>query len=570
MKIGNGFRRKLQFGSVSVGLTAAVIAAVLLINILVSALCSHNRWFLDMTTEPLYTLTEDGKSLMASTIESANATRPADQPVKVDIVFCADPDMLYGNRLMRYVYYTALAFEKEFSDTIEVKTVDVWDNPSAVDAYRNNSYSSIYQSNIIISSGTEFRVYSYKAFYTFNTDGDEKPWAYSGEKNFIKGIMAVTRAEAPICALTTGHGEPFKYKDEEKKDEIETEYTEFLNVIKNSGYDIVLLNLAEEEIPENCRLVITFDPQKDFLSDFIKDDDPDTPDVSEVSKLEKHLDNTYSYMVFVDADTPKLTNLEEFLEEWGIAFDRYEKNASFEVIDATSSLDGNGQTIVAQYEPEGLGGSLTEDMREVGGSPKVIFGNAMSISYSHSYQTAYKLADEEAGTGAYTHGYYFSNSWSRDIFDVFRSTDTAFAYAKENGVRLPDGDGKDLVVDTEGEFALMTLSRLNRTVGEGQGYTNVYPNSYVCAVGSTEFASNAVLQSNAYGNTDALLGAMRVMGREIVPVGLKLIPFYDAEIETEYYSKDRATVWTVVMVALPAIILTGAGIYVLVRRKVRS
>ena len=125
-------------------------------------------------------------------------------------------------------------------------------------------------------------------------------------------------------------------------------------------------------------------------------------------------------------------------------------------------------------------------------------------------------------------------------------------------------------MDTEGEYALMTLTRHNRTVGEGQGYTNVYPNSYVCAVGSTEFASNAVLQSNAYGNTDALLGAMRVMGREIVPVGLKLIPFYDAEIETEYYSKDRATVWTVVMVALPAIILTGAGIYVLVRRKVRS
>ena len=560
MKIGNGFRRKLQFGSVSVGVTAAVIAAVLLINILVSALCSHNRWFLDMTTEPLYTLTEDGKSLMASTIESANATRPADQPVKVDIIFCADPDMLYGNNMMRYVYYTALAFEKEFPNTIEVKTEDVWENPSAVDAYRNNSYSSIYQSNIIVSSGTEFRVYSYKAFYAYNAEGDEEPWAYEGEKNFIKGIMAVTRAEAPICAITTNHGEPFDH------DTGETEYTEFLKVIENSGYDIVFLDLEKEAIPENCRLVITFDPQKDFDLNY----DFREGGVSEVSKLEKHLNNTYSYMVFVDADTPKLTNLEEFLEEWGIAFDRYEKNATFEVIDAASSLDGNGQTIVAQYESEGLGGSLTEDMREAGGSPKVVFGNAMSISYSHSYRTSYILADEEAGTGAFTYGNYYSNDWLRDIFDVFSSTDTAYAYAKENGVRLTDENGKDLVVDTKGEYRLMTVTQHHRTVGEGQGYTNVYPDSYVCAVGSTEFASNAVLQSNAYGNTDALLGAMRMIGHEIVPVGLKLIPLYESEMDTEYYSEESATVWTVFMVVLPAIILTGAGIYILVRRKVRS
>lgn len=561
MNLNNGFGRKLRHGSVSAALTAGVIAAVILLNVLVSVLCSENRWLIDMTTEPMYTLSEDAERLLSSTIESANATRPEDEPVKVDIIFCADPDMLYGNSLMRYVYYTALAMEKKFSDTITVSTVDVWDNPSAVDAYRTNSYSSIYQSNIIIASGTEFRVYSYKSFFTYNSNDDDEPWAYSGEKNFIKGITAVTRAEAPICALTVGHGEPFQYNE---KDEIETEYTEFLNVIKSAGYDVVLLNLGEQEISENCRLIITFDPQTDFVSNFLTGGD------SELKKLEKHLDKAYSYMVFVDADTPKLTNLEEFLEMWGIAFERHDKTATYEVIDASSSLDGVGQTIVAQYESEALGGSLTTDMREKGASPKVIFGNAMSIKYSHSYELSYSLADEEQGTGAYTYGYYYKNSWLRDIYDVFRASDTAYAYAKENGTRVTDENGEDRIVDTAGNYRLMTITRHSRTIGEGKGYTNVQDNSYVCAVGSTDFAGNAILSSNSYGNTDALLGTLRAIGKEIIPIGLDPLPFYDAEMGTDYYTEKTSTVVTVILTVLPAAVLAGVGIYVLVRRKVRS
>ncbi len=571
MKMNNGFGRKLRYGSISLSLTAGVVAAVLLFNVLISFLCTENRWFIDLTTghydkkerveyEGLYTLSEQAKLLLGDTIKSANATRAENDPVKVDIIFCADPDVLYANRLMRYVYYTALAMEKEFSNTIKVSTVDVWDNPSAVDAYRTNSYSSIYQSNIIVASGTEFRVYSYKAFYTFNSSEEAEPWAYSGEKNFIKGITAVTRAEAPICALTVNHGEPFATEAGR------AEYSEFLRVIERSGYDVVYLDLEHEEIPENCRLIITFDPQTDFVSNFL------TGGVSEMKKLEKHLDQAYSYMVFADADTPKLANLEEFLGEWGIAFERHDKTATYEIIDENSTINDGGR-IIAQYENAAIGGSLTTDMREKGASPKVIFGNALSIAYSKTYETVHSLADAEKGTSAYTYGYSFKNNQSRDIFDVFRASETAYAYAKENGVRLTDDSGADLVVDSANKlrpFRLMTISRHTRTVGEGKGYTNVQDNSYVCAVGSTEFASNKFLESNEWGNTDALLGTLRTIGREIVPIGLDPVPFYDAEVGDEYRNENTAAVVTVVLALLPAAVLLGAGLYVLIRRKVRS
>ena len=582
MKFDNGLGKRWKHGSTSVAITAAVIAAVILVNLLVGAICSDRLWFIDLTPErassvqgqmksmKMYTLTEPTKNLLGITLDSANEGRGEDDPVVVDIIFCADPDMLIANQWLRYIYYTALQMQKVYPESIRVSTHDVWDNPSSVDAYRTNSYSSIYQNNVIIASGTEFRIYQHESFYTVNSDvGAFDPWAYNGEKVFLSGIIAVTRAESPICVLTTNHGEPFATEAGR------AEYSEFLKVIEGAGYEIAYLNLAEEELPQNCRLIITFDPETDFKSDFFGDG------VSETLKLEKHLEKAYSFMVFVDADTPKLPNFEEFLEKWGIAFERYEStdstggavNGNYELIDADHSLDAEGTRIVGQYELEGLGGSLTKTMRENGGIPKVIFGNALSITYSPTYQVSYHLADEETNTGDFTYGYYYRNNITRDIFDVFRTGNTSYAYAKSEGERLQNAEGEDIIAatyDVHNPFRLMTITRQSRTIGEGKGYTNINDASYVCAVGSTEFAHNKVLSSNAYGNTDILLSALRQIGREIEPVGITLNPMYDAEIGAQFYTVQGNTVWTVVLILIPALTCLFSGVIILIRRRVSS
>ena len=564
MKIEKGFERKLRYGSASVGFSALIIAAVILLNVVFGALCSGRLWFIDLTPpsksapSTLYTLSAPAKQMLGEAITSANANREdGEAPVKVDIIFCNDPDMLRKNEMMRYIYYTALEMEKAFPDTICVSTRDVWNNPSSVDEFRTNSYSSIQQSNVIVASGTEFRVYSYRAFFTYDTDDESEPWAYSGEKNFIKGITAVTRAESPICALTVNHGEAFATEDGR------AEYSEFLNVLDSAGYKTVFLDLEKEDIPANCRLIITFDPQTDFLTDFYGGT------VSELKKLDAFLDKAYSFMIFADADTPKLRNLEGYLEEWGIVFSR-EADATYQVVDPMNSLDGIGVTMIGQYESEGVGAQLTEDMREVGASPKVVFGNALAIAYSPSYQQTYVLADEETGSGAYTFARYFRNNKTRALYDVFRTGNAAYAYAKENGERLVDGNGNDLVVDTAANYRLMTITRHLRSVSEGQGYTSVYDNSYVCAVGSTEFASNAVLSTNAYGNTDVLLGTLRIIGREIEGSGIVQKPFHEVLMNEDYYTPQANVAVTVVLVVLPAIGLGSAGLIILIRRRVRG
>ncbi|MBR7098180.1 MAG: Gldg family protein, partial [Clostridia bacterium] len=527
-------------------------------------------------SEEMYTLSDTAVTRLTETFDKVNAERQAkgQEDVKVDIIFCADPDMLTANEQMRYIYYTALNLQKAFPDTIEVSATNVWANPSAVDAYRSNSYSSIYQSNIIVASGSEFRVTTVKTYFTYDTDSSDEPWAYNGEKKFVQNITAVTKAEAPICGITYNHGEPF----DPNAARADQSYSELLNVIENAGYEVQFLNLETEEIPADCRLILTFDPQTDF-----KTAAQTANGVSELTKLDEFLAKAYSFMVFVDADTPKLKNLEEILEEWGIAFDRYTEAGDPKniignyQIKSDSALDSLGTSVIGVYEGEGMGGSITEDMREIGGSPKVVFGNAMSISYSASYEQTFVLADAEQGIGAFTYGSYYRNNHSRSIFDVFRSNETSVAQVLKDGALLTDENGAPVQADTRGNYKLMTITRESRTIGEGKGYTTVNDASYVCAVGSTEFASNRILGSNAYGNTDLLLETLRAIGKEVEPVGMDFKPLYEDEMTQasastgeEYYTEKGNTAWTVVLTLIPAVFFAVTGIVLMVRRRVRT
>ncbi len=551
----------MKHGSLTVGLSAIVLTVVILLNVLVTALCSSNRWFIDLTSghfrdqdiplyKGMYTLSDSANTMLQQTFDAVKERRSDGDDVKVDIIFCADPDLLCGNQYMRYIYYTALEMEKAFPDQIEVSTTDVWSNPSSVNAYRTNSYSSIYQTNVIVASGSEFRVYSQRSFYTYSETTDTVPWAYNGEKTFVKGIIAVTKAESPIACLTTNHGEVFA------TEEGRAEYSQFINVLRSAGYDVQFLNLQEEEIPADCRLIITFDPQTDFVSDLTD------ATRSETRKLAAYLEKAYSFMIFADADTPVLPNLEEYLVQWGISFNRYEGNNGV-IYDPDNALDGEGKSFVATYETEAMGGSITEDMRKYGVAPKIVFSNAIGISYSDSYEDAYQLADETAGTGAFSYGTYSKNKISREIYDVFRSSATSLTYPKENGVLATDKP------DTAGDFKVMTITRESRYIGEGQGYTNINDASYVCAVGSTDFAKNDVLSSNAYGNTDLLLAVLRVIGREIEPVGIKFKPMYSAAAGEAYVLEAKPYSITVTMVLIPLLAFAISGALVLVQRKFR-
>ena len=598
MKLGNGWERKLRRGSASLGLCVLVLVAVLLLNVGMTALCTSQFWFIDLTPKSTYTVYQQHAnlkkecgmySLMDETVgyleyifEQANSER--EEPVEVEIIFCAEPDQLIKTDSMRYVYYTALGLQKQFPDAIKVSWRDVWSNPSSVDMYRSTSYSTIYPSNVIVASGTEYRISSARTFYTYDSESStDIPIGYNGQKQFVKQILDVTGAEAPICCLTVNHGEPFANLDLNDRANW-PEYGEFMKVIEGAGYEIQFINLETDEIPENCRLILTFDPQTDFVSAYGNENVA----VSETKKLDAFLDKAYSFMVFMDADTPYLPNLEEYLTFWGIEYQRANgQNAAGETVkgnyvisDSANALDGTGNTFIAQYPVgKGIGAASLSDIIAAGTEPKVIFGNAIPVAFSSTYDRAYVMADKKNNLPAYTYAHASRDGWNRMIFDVFHTgTDTNYSVLA-GGEQLTNESG--VALGGSGVFNVMTISAEPRTKGEGMGYTTVNQPSFVCAVGSTEFAKDALLGSTSYGNTDALLSVLRYIGKEVNPVGLSFLELYDSQIDTAQHMTTDSTTGmtsinpaiitaTVILTVLPALTMTVAGVVVLVKRRTRQ
>ncbi len=558
--------RKLRYGGVTAALTALIIAIVILLNVVFSMLSQRFLWYIDMTPELLYTLSDEAISLIRDGDDEFDTTSPidmvdqiraenkayneenglsegddnyADENVSINIIFCDDADTIQSNASQRYVYNTALDLEKEFPDHINIIHRNIFRNPSSVSKYKSTSLTTITTTDVIIEFGTEYRVYSLRSFFTFDTDSSEEPWAYNGEKKMTAGVLAVTRAEAPVACITTDHGES-------------APDTALVETLVDAGYKVQEISFSTEEIPENCRLLVIFNPNSDFLVD------DGVSNIDEIDKLDDFLDNTNSMMVFMSPDSPYLKNFEEYLERWGISFDRYTDAAGqkypYMIKDSSQALTTDGYTIVSEYVDYGIGGSLTEDMRKVAYPKKVIFKNAMSISISDTYQRAHYV-DEEDETNQFDYATYYSGGTSRSMYDVFVTSENAIAHAA----------GMEVEKATEqNRLSLMTITKEDRTTQESN-YTTLSEASYVVACGSTDFATEGLLRSESYGNSDLLLSALRVIGREPVPVGLEPNPFADYTIDS--ITTKESTQYTVVLTVVPAVIAIGVGAFVLIRRK---
>ncbi len=520
--------RKFKYGSLSVIMTCVVIAAVMIFNGVFKLLADKYLWYTDLTRDEIYTLSDAAVAALGNVDKD------------VHILFCDDPDNIEAEYYSKMIYKTALGLAEK-NDYVHVENVNIWREPSAVNKFKTNSKDSIYSTDIIVYSGTEFRVYSLRSMFYFNDSTSTAPWAYQGEKKLVSGILAVTQAESPIACITVNHGEPFMTDSALS----ETQY--LLSLLEDGGYEVQLIDLAHQDIPEDCRLIVVYDPQDDFLvADGVST-------ISEIEKLDRFLDGTNALMVFVNPTTPVMPNLEEYLEEWGIKFNRHTDNLGTTlgttIRDYSNSLTEDGMTVVGSYATYGLGASLHSDMRTTY-PPKVIFKNAMGISYSDTYQTVW-YEDETDSSYQFSYGSYYKDGISRSMFDVFLSPTTATEVVDTTVV------GRATATDP---IKLMTLTRESRMVdNENEDY------SYVLACGSTDFLSSTLLLSNTYGNTDLMLSALRATGREFVPVGLDITVFASTEIEI--LTTAQANRYTIVLILAPTLITAIAGVYVLVRRK---
>ena len=193
----------------------------------------------------------------------------------------------------------------------------------------------------------------------------------------------------------------------------------------------------------------------------------------------------------------------------------------FAIRDTAHALTTDGYTLVGDIPASGRGGRIMADLN---GTLRV--SNATAITVSEGFA---------AQNGDFTKG-------SRTLTPLLRSHAGAEAWA----------GGRPVDRTAEG-YNLVTLT------------SDASTNASVLVCSSTDFATESTLQSGVYDNGPFLLTAMEAMGKEEVPVSLKPQPFSDDTIHILTTANARNI--TIALVAVPVLVVTAAGLIVLIRRK---
>ena len=503
--------RRFRYGSLSVVLTVCVIAVVIITNVIFQTLATRYSWYVDMTASGTFTLSDDCRDYVADSIipllDADNASLSEKQRIR--IIFCDDKAAWEEELVQQYVINTATELAEEFPDHIQIEYINIWNHPSLAKKY--NVYAD---TNVVIAYGDRFVLRPLNDFYVFNSADTETPIAYNGEKGLATGILHVAQKDTPMAYLTVNHGETLRD-------------SAFLNLLVDAGYRYTYLDLMNYEIPEDCELLVTYNPTKDFaVNDGISVKD-------EIVKLDAYLEDGGAYMVFVNSDTfvaGSFVNFETYMEGWGVDFMHTEVDGiehCYTVKDTSQSLSVDGYTLLGSYATTPRGASIAQ---AAGYSP-VVFAGATCLTPA-------------PGFTANADGTFQKDSCT--LSPLLTSGENAQAWA---------GGAAVANASAENPFIMMTLSEKQTENGTG----------YVLTCTSTKFADEDALNSSVYGNSSVLLASIETIGNDRSPTALTSKPFADSTIDT--ITVAQKTYITVLLATVPALIATAAAMIVLTRRK---
>ena len=488
-------KKALRHGGVTVALTVLIVVVVILLNASVTSLAMRYGWYINMNPTLLYPVTDTCYDYLDEfVIPKTNED--------IRIIFCDEEENIRGDVTQSYVLNTAEELAAAYPDTVKLEFLNVWENPKIAREYGVTASTSV-----VVACGETSRVCTLRDFFVFPAGDTETPSAYNGEKRFAVAMKAVVSPDAPVAYLTLNHGES-------------TEDYALMYALTDAGYMINYLDALSFDIPEDCGLLVSYNPARDFTAvDGVSG-------YSEIDKLDAYLREGGKFMYFVSADTfaaGGFTHIETYLAEWGVTF-AHDTGAEgveecFAIRDTAHSITTDGYTLLGRI-PE----AASDIMADVDGVIRVANATAIQIP------EAFAVSGDTYVSG------------TRTLTPLLRSYAGAEAWA---GGRPVDrtAEGYDLITLTEDSATGASV--------------------LVCS--STEFAIEATLQGGGYGNASFLLSAITAMGKEEVPVGLKSQPFSDDTIHILTTAQARNI--TIALVAVPVLIVTVWGLIVLIRRR---
>ena len=264
-----GNRIALQGGSYSLIITAVVLAILIAVNVLVSALPASLTKY-DISSAKLYSITSNTKVVVNALEEDVTIYW---------IVQSGEEDAVIENLLSKY---------ESLSDHISVvkRNPDVY--PTFAEQYTDET---VQNNSLVVECGDRSRFIGYNDIYVQEADIYSYSYntSFDGEGAITSAIDYVVTEDLPQLYLLEGHGEqelPATFRDQVEKENIEINTLSLLTV---------------DEIPEEADCIMIYAPtsdisaeEKDMLAEYTKNGGKLLVAAGPVA--EGSLDNLYSLL----------------------------------------------------------------------------------------------------------------------------------------------------------------------------------------------------------------------------------------------------------------------------------
>ena len=509
-------KNKFKYGSLAIGLTAAVIAFIIILNAVFSALSAHFFWYFDMTPGQIYQMSDESEEYLDRLVGAKD---------RISICFFADKDEL-GQSVsssssimdssmwgMKPIHELALQLDDRY-DFISVKYIDADSDPDAVKAIvgedyyavntftsrhvliLNDSYELDENGDIIFDAAgkpveyKDFRLCTRNSFYLFDHSTGYVN-AFRGDYYFASTIMSLTKIKKPTVYFLSGHGETVG----DISSESPTSYgnaTALYYLFEETGFKIRKIDLKYDDFDANDEnaVVVIYAPQRDITSSST------TLDINETDKINSFLAGKgNSMMVFFDSKSASLPNLAALVKEHTGA--EISKVKAHDLGEASVSTDG--YSIVGVYNDNDAANRLST-------KEKVVFKDAYPIV----------IPSDVTKTSAII---------------TLPATSDAASY--------------------NGTAALMTESA---TENGGR--------IMLCA--SAVYANNEMLEHDVYNNKNLLISVLYAMNVKDVPLNINVKLVRNEGLDR---TELEARIWTLVIVGVIPASVAIIGTIVYVRRK---
>lgn len=241
--------------------TSVLALGVTVILVIANVLGYQHHKFFDLTTEKLYTLSDQTKKIVGD--------------LKTDITvarFAKTPDSRFDELMREY---------RNLNPRVHSLNVDPQEKPEVA-----KDYGATHIGDVIVSMGAKKQTIP------------PNPEAPVSESDITSAMLKVTQDKAKTVCFVTGHGE------KGLADAQASGYSSVDQGLKKEGYNTKSFNLvSQNEIPSDCDVLVIAGPTQSFFP-------------QETAMVSKYLDGGGKALIEIDPQTdPKL---DEILQAWNV------------------------------------------------------------------------------------------------------------------------------------------------------------------------------------------------------------------------------------------------------------